>query len=418
MECHGADGRAVTGALPLAPPFQISNSSDCRASLRATLCADARNSTQRESHRMTTSAGAMIFWRHGLALRLLALAVAFMVSTVGLAGRAEAACTVPNSITNGQVADATAVMGNFNALKDCVDGAVKPSGTPAAGNLATFSDSGTITNGNLSGDCTTAGAAAVTCTKTNGTSFGPFATGTDAGQLTGTISTNRFNNGANADGAHYLRGDGVWETPPGGGGSGSGVPGVANPFHVPAIAEFTIINSGTAGTFTQADQTFGIDLTANDDGSTEQVKAIGKSLTDQTFDLKVRFRSMTVPAFAALVGIGFRDSASGQMVTFGLDVRAATLPRYRVTTRSSFTAAIANPIDVSTMHLCEWLRIQSDGTTRTFSISNDGRRWASIGTMLVSAHAASANQVLFFMSAADASAKPLYATLLDWDFTD
>ena len=367
---------------------------------------------------MTRAQAIQTFSRYGLAFRALAIGLAILASTLGLACRAEAACTVPNQITNGQVADATAVMGNLNAVKDCADAAVKPSGTPAAGNLATFSSSSTVTNGNLSGDCTTSGTLAVTCTKTNGTSFGPFATSTDASQLTGTISTSRFNNGANADGTHYLRGDGVWETPPGGGGSGSGVPGVANPYHVPAIVEFTIINAGTAGTFTQTDQTFGIDLTANDDGGTEQIKAIGKSVTDQTFDLKVRFRSLTVPAFAAILGIGFRDSASGQMVTFGLDVRAATLPRYRVTTRSSFTAAVANPLDVSTMHLCEWLRIQSDGTTRTFSISDDGRRWVSIGTMTVSAYAATANQVLFFMSAADAAGKPLYATLLDWDFTD
>lgn len=89
-----------------------------------------------------------------------------MVSAFGLAGRAVAACTVPNSITNGQVADATVVMGNFNALKDCVDGAVKPSGTPAAGNLTTFSSSGTVTGGNLTGDVTTSGTTATTLSAT------------------------------------------------------------------------------------------------------------------------------------------------------------------------------------------------------------------------------------------------------------
>lgn len=351
------------------------------------------------------------------AIGLMVLAFALALSTLLPTTRAQAACTVPNSITNGQVADATAVMGNFNALKDCVDGAVKPSGTPAAGNLSTFSSSNTITNGNISGDCTTAGTLTVTCTKTNGTSFGAFATGTDAGQLTGTVSVNRFNSGANADNTHFLRGDGVWAVPAGGGSIG-GVPGVATPVYPPAMAEFSILNAGTAGTFTQTDQSFGIDLTATDDGGTEQVKALSKSLTDQVFDLKVRFRSLTVPAFAAILGIGFRDSASGQMVTMGLDLRQAQVPRYRVTRRSSFTAAVDNLVDVSTVHLCEWFRIQSDGTTRTFSISNDGRRWMPIGTMAVSTYAASANQVLFFMSPADAAGKPLYATLLDWDFTD
>jgi len=56
-----------------------------------------------------------------MVIRLLALALAITLSMFALTGRAEAACTVPNSITNGQVADATAVMGNFNALKGCAD---------------------------------------------------------------------------------------------------------------------------------------------------------------------------------------------------------------------------------------------------------------------------------------------------------
>ena len=290
---------------------------------------------------------------------------------------------------------------------------------PATGNLAAFSGSKSITGSNLSGDCTTSGSLAVTCTKTGGAPLGYYATGTDAAQLTGTISVNRFNSGANADNTHFLRGDGVWAIPPSGGGGGSGaVPGVATPVYSPAIAEFAILNAGTAGTFTQTDQPFEIDLTATDDGGTEQVKALAKTLNDQIFDLKVRFRSVTVPAFAAILGIGFRDSATGQMVTLGLDLRANQYPRYRVSRRSSFTNAIDNPVDLSTMYLCEWLRVQSDGTTRTFSISNDGRRWLPIGTMAVSAYAPNANQVLFFMSAADASGRPLYATLLDWDFTD
>lgn len=50
--------------------------------------------------------------------------------------------------------------------------------------------------------------------------FGYFATGADAGQLTGTVSVNRFNNGVDANDTHFLRGDGVWAIPAGGGGGG------------------------------------------------------------------------------------------------------------------------------------------------------------------------------------------------------
>lgn len=55
-------------------------------------------------------------------------------------------------------------------------GSVGTSGTPASGNLAKFSGSATITNGDLSGDCTTSGTLAVTCTKTGGVSFATSAT--------------------------------------------------------------------------------------------------------------------------------------------------------------------------------------------------------------------------------------------------
>lgn len=155
---------------------------------------------------------------------LLVLMLAAGLSMIVPTARAEAACNVPNQIANGQVADATAVMDNFNTVANCADSAVTPSGAPIAGNLTVFSSQKSITNGDLSGDCSTTGALAVKCTKTNGAPFGYFATGTNADQLTGTISVNRFNNGQYADDAHFLRGDGTWAVPPGTGGSAGGTP--------------------------------------------------------------------------------------------------------------------------------------------------------------------------------------------------
>lgn len=45
-------------------------------------------------------------------------------------------------------------------------------GSPANNNLAVFAGASTLTNGDLSGDCTTSGTLAVVCTKTNGVAFG------------------------------------------------------------------------------------------------------------------------------------------------------------------------------------------------------------------------------------------------------
>jgi hypothetical protein len=55
-------------------------------------------------------------------------------------------------------------------------GTVTTTGSPASGNLTKFSGSTSVTSGDLSGDCTTSGTLAITCTKTSGTNFGTFAT--------------------------------------------------------------------------------------------------------------------------------------------------------------------------------------------------------------------------------------------------
>lgn len=79
-------------------------------------------------------------------------------------------CTVPNTIANGQVADATEVMDNFNAVAACVDdtrnNAVTHEGAPNAGEIAVFDSATGITGGDLTGDVTTSGSTATTLTAT------------------------------------------------------------------------------------------------------------------------------------------------------------------------------------------------------------------------------------------------------------
>jgi hypothetical protein len=98
-------------------------------------------------------------------IRLFEFAI-FLGLPLFFCGSAHAACTVPNVIANGQVADASKVMENLTAIAGCVDSGVKPTGTPQTGSITVFSGSQTVTGGNLTGDVTTSGGTAVTLSNT------------------------------------------------------------------------------------------------------------------------------------------------------------------------------------------------------------------------------------------------------------
>lgn len=98
-------------------------------------------------------------------MRYTSILIAITGSLLATAASAQAQqCTVPNTLVNGQVADATDVMENFNAVAACVDSArveaVTRQGTPATGAVAVFASPTSITSGNLTGDVTTTGTTA------------------------------------------------------------------------------------------------------------------------------------------------------------------------------------------------------------------------------------------------------------------
>lgn len=90
-------------------------------------------------------------------------AVALTCGLYVMSTEAHAACAVPNTLTNGTVADADDVMENFNALGSC---AVSATGSPTTGSIPVFSSSNSVAQGNLSGDVTTSGSTVTTLSAT------------------------------------------------------------------------------------------------------------------------------------------------------------------------------------------------------------------------------------------------------------
>ena len=335
---------------------------------------------------MTDQACVSIFERRRLAIRLFALAVALALSMLALTARAEAACTVPSQITNGQPADATVVMNNFNALNDCVNTKIAPSGAPAAGNLSTFSSSNTVTSGDLSGDCTTAGTLAVTCTKTSGAALGYFATGTDAGQLTGTVSVDRFDNGINADTTRFLRGDGKWATPPGGSGSGSGNWWAGQ---VPTAANFpTLVHGGTAQDLTLTDDAdAGLLMDSGSFASGENVRFALQDAPASSADWTVtaRITPNLWPANYNGIGLVLHETSTTKSVLSGFWFNVGANFLVRRQTNTSFTANAYSGQNL-TGNQPFWTRIRYVNASATyfFDVSLDGKSWQNTTSVVKS----------------------------------
>ncbi len=126
-------------------------------------------------------------------LRTFLVATALLLSA--LPSFAQQASTCPDAPTG----DASNRCANTRFVKNNGGGG----GTPALPTNKIFVGNGSniATAVSLGGDCTIVAAGTITCTKTGGVAFGPFATGTNASNLTGLVATARGGFGADVSAA-------------------------------------------------------------------------------------------------------------------------------------------------------------------------------------------------------------------------
>jgi len=301
---------------------------------------------------------------------------ALFVGLLGLWSNAVQAanCTVPNNISNGQVADAIQVMENFNAVANCVNavdsGAVTTTGNVSTGGVAVFSGPKSVTSGVLSGDISTSPGGTTATLSSTGVAPGTYSNATftvDAkGRIT-TASTGSGQVGGFSQLYNYFNG---YQLP---------IP-VASGFTVSASPNFgsnyglqnsavgvSLYGQNTSFTFAWADQSVPGGGTTGDFSVTGLIKlaylnkgnyAMGITLGDGTKRLTWGFRN-TQLWMSHTNGTGVSDG----YWTYGGDIGAASSPTL--------------------------FRIRKTGATIYFEIAFDGKNFDTIASESATAYLSS-----------------------------
>lgn len=256
------------------------------------------------------------------------------------ANGADAACTLPYQLTNGQVADATQVMANFNALVNCISAA------PAGGTNAVQYNAG---GGNLGG-------------------VGPLTNGQVVVGSTGNPP----------QAANLTAGSGIAIT------NGAGSVSIAatgaafqrefGPYAPPNASLFTFIDSagGTAPTLTNVTDVglvYSIPIAASSNYPGAYTAVPGT--VPWTLTVRAKYAALTgsFPEF----GIWIKDT-SGKMMGLVNETRS-NVPNIILKKNNSNSSLNTNAYLKAFYQVPEWFRVSYDGVNITWSASWDSQNW-------------------------------------------
>jgi hypothetical protein len=287
----------------------------------------------------------------GFTSRSIAVAFAFAI-VIFQVSPAEAACTVPNQITNGQVADASAVMADFNALGSC---ATSTSGSPPGGSLAVFSSGTSVTNGDLTGDVTTSGTTTTTLAPT-GVTPGTYANVTLTVDAKGRVTSAATGNAGITSKPWY------W-----------------NP---PLAASFTYAGYDSNSPTLSDDPNNGLEMTWPVPVTGDHQRVLYRTLTTPSGDFDWKFHAiwMNPTTNYATWLFGLRDSATGKEL-FAVAYNGG-LATNEIRTLTGFTGAgttVGSGYNIPTL-LPSQIRWVKSGTNVTFYESIDGTNWVQLYT--------------------------------------
>lgn len=174
---------------------------------------------------------------------------------------------------------------------------------------------------------------------------------------------------------------------------------------VPAFADFTWVNQGTA---TASDQANGGIFLLAAAASGDSLKCLVKAATPP-FTVIAKFKPAILTVNFASFGLLLRESGTSKILNFPL---GPTVGVNYYTAATTFSAGLvaAGALIPGVF----WQKIQHDGTNLKFSVSGDGVNWIQVWTEAKAAHfTTDANQVGWFANSNNAT-YAAGATLVSW----